>query len=77
MTSAISKFDQTTLSFSKIFTHAMVRKMQGELRAKITAKFSSIGVDSLPATLQSQMSQIKATEIHLANKARYGSLKLC
>ena len=42
--------------------------MQGELREKIAAKFGSTLQDSL----QSQISQVKATELHNSAKARDG-----
>ena len=59
---------ESAVFLSKIFTHAMVKKMQGELREKIAAKFG----DTLKASLQSQVSQIKATEVHNSAKARDG-----
>ena len=59
---------ESAVFLSKIFTHAMVKKMQGELREKIEAKFS----DTLNLSLQNQISQIKATEGHNATKARDG-----
>ena len=42
--------------------------MQGELREKIVAKFGSTLQDSL----KSQVSQVKATELHNSAKARDG-----
>ena len=62
---------ESAVFLSKIFTHAMVKKMQGELRDKIAAKFGS----QLEPSLQSQISQIKASELHNNAKARNGLLK--
>ena len=62
---------ESAVFLSKIFTHAMVKKMQGELREKIVAKFGG----QLEASLQSQISQIKATEVHNNAKARDGLFK--
>jgi hypothetical protein len=47
--------------FSKIFTHALIKKMQGALKAKLVGRLGA----QLPGTLQSQINQINAAETHL------------
>ncbi len=60
---------EVAVFISKVFTQALITKMQGELRDKIKSKFGG----GLSLSLQNQMNQVRAAERHVQQKHAAGT----